>query len=302
MLNVNQTLIDTYRILSIDKSSSDYMIYSAENIKTNSKCSVRQIYSKNIERYQQIFDILKTITNDNFQKSLDFFTLNDCIYIIQESIDGKYIDEIINNDKTDTLNIGSILKWTLELTLCIEYLYKLNVHHNLDFQNLIIKNNRLILSNLDINLDDISQLQADLNFIGKFLELLYNKLENKNMTLIDNIIDGCKSNSYTDYNALIQDINVAITQQKKINSTSFIVKLCMIVLFLTLAVVMSNLALKINSIFLIISIIFVFIGILLLTSLDTNLLFYNHKKASKKNKYQFEVIKNITIVNTNDVI
>jgi hypothetical protein len=315
MLQMGQIVSNTYKMLSIEKSTNNYILYTAENLKTSSKCNVRQIYSNDFEFYKQSYDTLRNVSHDNLQKVLDFFITEECIFLVQEHIDGKYIRDVLQEkaDDHESLSMNLIIKWALELAMAMEHLYNLNipqVDYNINMENMLIDSeNNLHVVDLDLQFDVTTEretsMQKNIQHIGEVLNTIINSgVEVKgNLNVAKEILEKFHNGTYKDYQSIISDLNTCILQLRKNNNRALVSTAVIMVVFFAVALYLIAKSFSTNLMLLVFAVVFILIDIILALTLDTSLLHYkNIEKKTTNNSKQFDIVKSITIINTDDTI
>lgn len=196
-------IIQNYQILKKIKSTSFETKYIANDIRINKKRTIRHINkSTNLEQTLREAIVYKRLTFDNLiQGVLDFFIENKELYIVMDYFDG---DKTLANYVCTEIPFETVVKWSLDLAISLDYLHLHNQSHGkITVDNIFInENNRLVLGEMAFTHENETKCQE--SDIETLLNLLCEKFPQIRQQQLK--FNGCSRDFLKDIIKQLKDI------------------------------------------------------------------------------------------------
>jgi len=121
-------IYDRYRILAEPKEGRTSLVYRCWDNKTNRTVALRIFKSrKGIQRMESAIEILKGLHHPNVLRILDFFKINNTCFQVEEFLDGKTLEEMMQSGVCMT--VAKAVDYICQILDGLSYIHGKNIVH-----------------------------------------------------------------------------------------------------------------------------------------------------------------------------
>lgn len=188
-LMTDTILQERYKIVNLIQKGPASRMYKGFDVKRNKAVFVKELIAtytdpslrhQAIEQFKSEAKILFKLKQENLPKFEDYFDYEENRYLIIEYIEGKRLNNIVEN-QSGFLEERQVIKWGIELCDSLQYLHNLKpnpvIFRDLSPQSILLSENDSRLKLIDFGISKIYESEAKTMGIAKTMTQHYSPIE-----------------------------------------------------------------------------------------------------------------------------